>query len=180
MQAQPTRADSRLRGVLDRLDSLDDDAAIAALGGVLLEEPGNAHAHHVLAGLYAQVGEMALAKQSFQAALQFDPGLTVARFQLGQLLLVENDVTEAVDVLAPLTQEQTALGAYATAWLHAAQGDLAAAIASVDLGLMADQTVPALADDMRALRGAWVDAGEQEKRDAPTVPLFLSGYGRQV
>lgn len=185
VQTSSSMAEERLMAVIDGLGAMDDASAIAALEVVLRDAPGLAGAHQLMAAIHAQVGDLDAAEAEFRAALALDPALSVARFQLGQLLIVKGDLDAAVHVLEPLaltalqSPEADVLGAYAGAWLQAVQGELEAAIREVDRGLAGPQTFPALAADMRRLRQAWLEALAEGDGPGPTVPLFLSGYNRQ-
>lgn len=185
VQTSSSMAEERLMAVIDGLGAMDDDSALAALQALLRDAPELAGAHQLMAAIHAQRGDLEAAEAEFRAALALDPELSVARFQLGQLLIVKSDLEGAVQVLEPLTltaqqsPDADVLGAYASAWLQAAQGELEAAVREVDRGLAGPQAFPALAADMRKLRQAWIEALAEGDGPGPTVPLFLSGYNRQ-
>ncbi|KFN47470.1 hypothetical protein N790_01810 [Arenimonas malthae CC-JY-1] len=185
VQTSSSMAEERLMAVINGLGAMDDDSALAALQAVLRDAPELAGAHQLAAAIHAQRGDLEAAEAEFRAALALDPALSVARFQLGQLLIVKGDVDAAVQVLEPmaLTAQQSpdadVLGAYAGAWLQAVQGQLEAAIREVDRGVAGPQMFPALTADMRKLRQAWFEALAEGDGPGPTVPLFLSGYNRQ-
>lgn len=185
VQTSSSMAEERLMAVIDGLGAMDDDSALAALQALLRDAPELAGAHQLMAAIHAQMGDLEAAEAEFRAALALDPELSVARFQLGQLLVVKGDLEGAVQVLEPLTltaqqsPEADVLGAYAGAWLQAVQGGLEAAIREVDRGLAGPQSFPALAADMRKLRLSWHEALAEGDGPGLTVPLFLSGYNRQ-
>src|SRR5690606_40049217 len=62
------------------------------------------------------------------------PGLVMARFQLGQLLLIRGAVEETRDLLEPITSlpPDIALGAYARGLLALGEGDTTTAIAELE------------------------------------------------
>lgn len=160
---------------------------ISVLKTLLQREPGHANARYLLAAQHAQLGMFERAEIGFRALLETSPGFTVARFQLGQLLLMREAMIEAKTVLSPLVGGEDALGAYARALCAFADGEHPTVLRELDEGLRLPQTVPTLATDMQALRARLteeVDAPPPAHDDlaqdgvAPSARLLMSGYGR--
>ena len=164
----------------------DRDADAAVMLKTLLErDPSNVIATYLLAAQHAQLGMMDSAEAGFRAAVAQAPDFPVARFQLGQLLLVKGAGEEAAEVFAPLTTGQGALGAYARALSAIAREDVPTALAELEQGLAQPQDIPALEGDMRRLHGQLQAAAAQAGLSADAVPalgmpsaMFLSNYGR--
>ena len=71
-----------------------DDEAMRFLDSLLAQEPDHVHGRYLKAALHAQVGQMDLAEAGLRAVVADAPGLVMARFQLGQALLVRGEVSE--------------------------------------------------------------------------------------
>lgn len=168
-----------LRLALSAMNADRDAEAIDLLKTLLEREPGNGQAHFLLAATHAQHGMLDRAESGFRAAIEAMPQLTVARFQLGQLLLLQGRGPEAADVLADLEHgEDTTLAAYARGLSAIAREDVATAIAELRTGLAGEQAIPALAGDMQRLCERLQDADGGAAPPPSATPLFLSGYGR--
>jgi predicted Zn-dependent protease len=178
MTYQKLDNDELLRLALGAMNSDRDAEAIDLLKTLLEREPGHGQAQFLLAAMHAQIGMMDRAEAGFRAAVEALPDLGIARFQLGQLLLLQGRVDETRAVLAPLADQAPgdALGAYARALSAAAADDGAGAIAELQSGLACAQEIPALTGDMQRLLERLQSA---DGAPPPAAPLFLSGYGRQ-
>ncbi len=166
-----------LRLALSAMNADRDAEAMDLLKRLLERQPDHGQANYLLAALHAELGMMDRAEAGFRAAVNALPDMPLARFQLGQLLLLQGDDAQAAQVLAPLTGRGPgdALGAYARALSATAAGDAAAAIVQLEDGLGHEQPIPALAGDMQRLLGHLRNGASA----APPGPsLFLSGYGR--
>lgn len=181
MTYQKLDNDELLRFALDAMNTGRDAESVEMLKSLLERDAANSYARYLLAAQHAQLGMMDRAEEGFRAVVSAAPELDVARFQLGQLLLLKGQIDEARAVFAPLAQAPTgeALGAYARALVAVSFEDVAAAVSELQHGLSCTQEIPALAGDMRRLLE---QLGGQPPREPPTgspAPLFLSGYGRQ-
>ncbi|QJD70180.1 tetratricopeptide repeat protein [Xanthomonas campestris pv. badrii] len=163
----------------------NDEESFAMLRGLLEQDPGCAEAHYLLGAQHAQLGEMDLAEQAFMRALQLSPGLTMARFQLGQLLLVTGRNAEATQLLAPLTESADAIGSYATGLISIANQQIDLAISQLQMGLAQAQPLEALQMDMQALvhmlGSSGTAQGGKPGEVADTLPgasMLLSNYNR--
>lgn len=178
--------DELLRLSLEAINTNRDADAVVMLKTLLEREPGHVFATYLLAAQHAQLGMMDRAEAGFRAVVQQAPEFPIARFQLGQLLLVKGSPDEARQVFAPLTSDRQALGAYARALSAAAQEDLPTALAELEAGLALPQEIPALELDMRRLHDQLQVAATQaparaEPSPGATAPsaLFLTGYSRE-
>ena len=158
---------------------------LAVLKTLLQREPDHANARYLLAAQHAQLGLFERAETEFRTLLETSPGFIVARFQLGQLLLMREAMAEAKAVLSPLVVGEDALAAYARALCAFADGEHATVLRELDTGLQLPQAVPTLATDMQALRARLTEAGAPPPHDEPvqdgvasSARLLMSGYGR--
>jgi tetratricopeptide (TPR) repeat protein len=76
--------------------------AIQYLKDAAEKSPGNAKVRFLLGAEHAQIGLLDRAQEDMTAALEIDPGLVPARFQLGLLFLVRARVAEASATWKPL------------------------------------------------------------------------------
>ena len=138
---------------LQAMNASRDEEAMAFLAALLEREPEHAQANYLLAAQHAQLGMLDQAEAGFRKATALvGDDFPMPRFQLGQLLMVQDRPGEAVDVLLPLTHAlDPALRAYANAFIALAAQQVGDAIAALREGLQHPQSVPALADDMRRL-----------------------------
>jgi predicted Zn-dependent protease len=179
--------DDELLGLsLDAMHGARDADAMAMLKALVERNREHAFARYLLAATHAQMGLMDKAEDGFRAAIASAPGLAMARFQLGQLLLLKGEVDKASDVFMPLQSDaDPGLSAYAGALMALAGGRIQVAIGQLEAGLACRQSVPVLAQDMRQLLAdlrARV-AGEIAPPAEPEVPsaaasLLLTNYGR--
>lgn len=190
-----------LRLALDAIHHGRDADSLVMLKTLLERDPQHVHAQYLLAAQHAQLGMFERAEAGFRAAVAGAPELAIARFQLGQLLVMKGAAGEAAEVLSPLDAREDALAAYARGLLAAANDDAPAALRELDQGLALPQEIPALAGDMQRLRdrlgahgagGAAAEAGAgtlagtvlSETALAETAPvganpIFLASYGRE-
>jgi hypothetical protein len=112
-----------------------------------------------------------------------DPVLLVARFQWGLLAYSRGAFAKAREILEPLQHAgEPSLAGYASALIHDAGGQGAAARAAMAHALDAPQLIPALANDMRRLLAQWTSAAEAGPSGPVADPLaaraFLDAYGK--
>ena len=138
---------------LQAMNASRDEEAMALLAALLEREPDHAQGNYLLAAQHAQLGMLDQAEAGFRkAAALAGNDFPMPRFQLGQLLMVQDRPDEAVNVLLPLTHAaDPALRAYADAFIALATQQVADAIAALHEGLQHPQGIPVLADDMRRL-----------------------------
>lgn len=159
-----------------------DAEGVAMLKTLLEREPGQVHARYLLAAQHAQMGLYDRAEVGFRAVVVDAPEFPVARFQLGQLLILKGAADEARQVLEPVARQSDSLGTYARAMIAAAGEDAATAIGHLEAGLALPQEIPALAVDMQRLLEQLRQGAQPGPVEPPAVsaaaPMFLSGYGR--
>jgi tetratricopeptide (TPR) repeat protein len=172
-----------LRLALDAMNGQRDADAVVMLKTLLERDPSNVHGQYLLAAQHAQMGLMDRAEAGFRQVVAHAPNLAMARFQLGQLLVLKGAADEASQTLAPLTAQENALGAFARGLIAIAQGEIPAGLAELAAGLALPQEIPALAADMRRLSERLQEEGSRsvtEAKTPATAPIFLTGYGRGV
>ncbi len=180
-----------LRLALDAINNGRDADSLVMLKTLLERDPKHVHAQYLLAAQHAQLGMFERAEAGFRAAVAGAPDLAIARFQLGQLLVMKGTVEEATQMLAPLADRGDALAAYARALVAAANEDATTAVRELDQGLALPQEIPALAGDMQRLRDrlsvqgadlATMQATEAALAETNPIganPMFLASYGRE-
>lgn len=168
-----------LRLALDAINNGRDADAVVMLKTLLERDPQHVHAQYLLAAQHAQLGMHDRAEAGFRAVVTNAPELAIARFQLGQLLVMKGEGAEARQTLQPLADQQDALGAYARAMTAAADEDIANALVHLESGLALPQEIPALTADMQRLHGQLQQGTVGVEAEAPAAaPMFLTGYGR--
>lgn len=176
--------DELLRLALEAMNTGKDADAVVMLKTLVERDPGNAYGQYLLAAQHAQMGLMDRAEAGFRAAVGNGLELPVARFQLGQLLLVKGDSAEAKATLEPLTtSDDLALAAYARALTATADENAEAAITQLSEGLALPQSIPALGADMHrlleSLQALASSSSPATVSNAPAAAMYLSNYGRQ-
>jgi predicted Zn-dependent protease len=188
--------DELLFVALDAVNSARYGDAILLIRMLLERDPKNVKAQYLLAAQHAQIGMYERAETGFRDLLSHTPDFSIARFQLGQLLLMKNAPDDAKGVLSPLTDANDAIGAYARALCAAADEDAASAVRELEVGLRLPQSVTTLANDMQALLMHLSQTGdrpvaridtmspqpgpvhEPELQSTSTARMFMTGYGR--
>ncbi|MFQ6309213.1 hypothetical protein [Lysobacter capsici] len=180
-----------LRLALDAINNGRDADSLVMLKTLLERDPKHVYAQYLLAAQHAQLGMFERAEAGFRAAVAGAPDLAIARFQLGQLLVMKGTIEEATQMLAPLADRGDALAAYARALVAAANEDATTAVRELDQGLALPQEIPALAGDMQRLRDrlsvqgadlATMQATEAALAETNPIganPMFLASYGRE-
>lgn len=174
-----------LRLALGAINGGQDADSVVMLKTLLERDPNHVYGQYLLAAQHAQMGMLDRAEAGFRSVVDTAPDLAIARFQLGQLLLLKGAAGEARQFLRVLCSNNDALGAYARALSAAANHDIGTAIAEAGAGLALPQDIPALATDMQRLHDQWRQAGMVSDTAAamatqsPVSPMFLSGYGRE-
>ncbi len=95
----PKNEDALLTRAAISLSSEDSDKGIADLRTLLGEDPGNVKALRLKARAHLAKKEIALARESLEAAIQVSPQETAANFELAQLLVQTGKPDDAIAVL---------------------------------------------------------------------------------
>ena len=84
--------DDELLGLaLDAINNTRDEDAVVLLKVLVNRNPAHAMGQYLLAAQHAQLGLFERAEGEFRRATELAPDFAMARFQLGQLLLVKGD-----------------------------------------------------------------------------------------
>jgi tetratricopeptide (TPR) repeat protein len=148
----------------------DSDMAIASLKEAAGRADATAMTHYVLGAEQAQAGRYDHAIEAMEAALALDPGLHVARLQLGMLYLGRQDAERGVEVLALLERLDAfhPLRHFASGLVSLTRGDPAAALAALEQGIGLNFDYPTLSVDMRRVATEIVGQGVADA--APPAP----------
>lgn len=175
--------DELLRLTLDSINQERHADALSMLKVLLERDTEHAFATYLLAAEHAQLGMMDRAEEGFKKAVKLAPDFLMARFQLGQLYLVKNETSLAIEMFTPITllPDGHTLAAYAKGLIAAANDDIAQAIAHLAAGLECEQDIPALAEDMLSmlnnLNSLTADANSLVQQNS-AAPMYLSNYDR--
>lgn len=168
---------------LDAINNARDEDAVVLLKVLVNRTPAHSLGHYLLAAQHAQFGLFERAESEFRRAAELAPEFAMARFQLGQLLLVKGDAEGAVSQFNAVGGDDPALYAYAEGLSALAMQQAAAALSALRRGLALPQTVAALTGDMQRLadqlqaEGAAVVA-ETELTGPVGATMLLSNYNR--
>lgn len=115
----------------------DHHACMTYLEEVLQQQPRNARAIYLMAVQHAELGLTQRAIAGIKTALSIEPDLEIARFQLGLLLMFDNNQPrEAKDYLARLcVSKNRALRAYSEAMIAMADNEPVLARQKLAVGL---------------------------------------------
>lgn len=168
-----------LRLVLDAINGNRDAEAMSMLKLMLSRDPMHLHATYLLAAQHAQIGMFDRAEAGMRTVVERSPEFSIARFQLGQMLVMKGAAGESREILSPLFTGEDALSAYARGMAALSAEDVDSALHELESGLALPQEIPALAADMRRLHDNLVQTRTGEaSTDAPTpAPIYLAGYG---
>lgn len=182
MGAERMDSEELIHMSLEAMNASHDEEAMELLAALLEREPEHAQANYLLAAHHAQLGMLDQAEAGFRKATVLSgDDIPMPRFQLGQLLMLQDRRDESVDVLLPLTHAaDPALRAYANAFIALAAQQVADAIAALREGLQHPQSIPVLADDMRRL-AADLERNLGVPDEAPAITgsaasMLLSNY----
>ncbi|WP_194269558.1 tetratricopeptide repeat protein [Stenotrophomonas sp. MYb238] len=184
MEYEALDDDELLHLSLEAINGARDADAMVLLKVLAGRSPGNPLAHYLLAAQHAQTGLLERAEQGFRRAVELAPEFTMARFQLGQLMLVKGDGMAAAHEFRLVRSDDPAIACYAEGLCALAEERQAEALASLGQGLALPQKIPALAQDMQQLAdGIGVTALPEERQSdgvasLTVAPMLLSNYSR--
>lgn len=187
---QTNDPDALLREAVAASQRNDPDAALSLLERVTALAPGAAVAHLLTAGELAQAGRYEEAEAAFARALLADPGMHIARFQLGLLQFTSGNAAVALLTWQPLTElgEQHALSLFARGFAALAGDDMQEATRLFQAGITANTENAPLNTDIRmVLQRMGEVAAAQPARPTPApaateahdsdTHVLLSNYG---
>ena len=154
----------------------DHHSCMTYLEEVLQQQPRNARAIYLLAVQHAELGLTQRAAAGIKTALMIEPDLELARFQLGLLLLFDNnEPVEARGYLDRLrTSQNRALRAYAEAMIALCDNQLTLARQKLAIGLSESSPDSPLALLMRRLFERLLSSPD-EPGDIDNNPLSSPG-----
>lgn len=159
--------------------------AIAYLKQAVERSDSNYRAVYLLAAQHAQIGLNDRAIEGFRKALEIEPKLSPARFQLGLLLLCNARVDEALAAWQPLEQL-----AEEDPYLHFKRGmerlcrdDFAGCEESLKRGMALNQVNPSLNADMNGVlerMAAQLASGQPAAPDQAPGQILISAYTKDL
>jgi len=170
---------------LDAIKRQDGGTALACLKEATARPDSIAVSHFLLASQYAQLQMMDRAVEEFEAAIAMDPGLAIARFQLGLLFLSSGNTERAKDVLTPLTVPggNEALAHFANGLLHLIRDEFSETVRYLNEGIRLNTENSALNNDMQKIIDEIAkvvpqssDAEKNIEEESSTQHLLISAY----
>src|SRR5258708_1433265 len=118
--------------------------------------------HYLLGAEHAQIGLYDRAVEEIAKAVELDPKLTTARFQLGLLHLTSGRVEQAERAWAALEDLESgnALRLFKTGLLHLARDEFAECASYLTKGIAANKENPTLNKDMQQVLSSIEQRGE--------------------
>jgi tetratricopeptide (TPR) repeat protein len=143
------------------------DKAIAFLKRLLSIEPDNGKAHYLMGAVHAEIGMHTQAAEEMTCALDLEPDLHTARFQLGLLNLTSGKVDEAEQVWTGLDilGDQDPLYLFKKGMLHLVKDEFEQCVELLKAGIEVNTFNEDLNSDMRRVI---IDA-EKATAQQPTV-----------
>ena len=131
----------------------DSASALGYLKEAVSRADATATAHYLLGAEYAQIKMYERAIGEMEAGIALDPGLSVARLQLGMLWLGADQPLRASEVLLPLEElgNGDPLSRFGAGLRHLVAEDLNAALRCLGEGVELNSVNPALNNDMRSI-----------------------------
>ncbi|TCS37735.1 tetratricopeptide repeat protein [Paucimonas lemoignei] len=165
LQTSDLDADELLHLAIQASQSDRHDQAITYLKRAMAKAPENADIYYFLGAEHAQIGLYERAMEEMAQALELNPALHTARFQLGLLYLTSGRVEPSLQTLQPLEElgEQSYFYWFALGLGHLIRDEFADCKRTLEQGIGLNQANPALNNDMQRILDAMKD-----KIDAPT------------
>lgn len=155
MNIEPSRldGDELLHLALNASQKGEPDKAIEYLKHALETSGNHAKVHYLLGAEYAQLGMHDRAAQEMASAIDLDPSLVAARFQLGLLHLTNARLSEAVSVWEPLENlgENNPFFLFKSGLIHLANDEFDECLTYLRKGLSVNTSNPALNHDMQMI-----------------------------
>lgn len=175
-----------LRLALEANRSGADGNAMAYLKEAVSRPDATGSAHFLLGAEYAQIKLYDRAVNEMEAALALDPGLSIARLQLGLLWLTSGAAERSQQVLAPLSDlaESDPLRLFGEGLCALIRDEFDETVRLLEQGIARNRDNDALNGDMRRLLDELALARKAGQAEAPPQPaateefphLLLSAY----
>ena len=155
------------------------EVAVAILNTVLMRNPYHANARHLLGAEYAQAGKINEAVIEIATALELNPNLPLARFQLGLLLMTCARVEDAVQVWNGLDilGSEHVLNRFRYSMLLIAKGEMDQARQQLAATIAENIDLPALNSEMLVVIETIAASTSRQRPEAneddPNSPHFL-------
>lgn len=171
-------ADEHLHLALHAISVRDHHAALTHLHEALAQRADDARALYLLGVQHAELGLVRRGIEGLTAALAVEPGMDMARFQLGLMLLDTGRVAEARQHLELLGRSTDAsLRLYSQGMVALADGRTEAARQALAEGLSKEPQNAALAALMqRVLDGLGAGKDARANDVTPAAPVALGAY----
>lgn len=180
-----------LQLALNASESNDSGTAIAYLKEAVSRPDATAIAHYILGAEYAQSKLYERAAIEMGRAIEIEPGMAIARLQLGLLWLTAAQVDNALYVLGPLQEldDQDPLCLFGQGLTHLVKDEFDQATACLEAGIAANSVNPALNNDMRKILAgingidksavksqAEVPSSDEKAEEGDQQHIWLSAY----
>lgn len=161
-------AEELLQLALRATDENRHEDAIAYLRRALALKPDDGKLHYMLAAEHAQIGLYDRAAQEMAKAVELDPSLVTAHFQLGLLYITSGRVADAEAAWRALDKlgKDHFLHLFKTGMLHLARDEFTQSADCLERGIKANNFNEALNNDMRRVLG---DVQERAGKQAPAA-----------
>ncbi len=149
------------------------EQAIDYLKRILEISQENGKAYYLLAAIHAQIGMYDRATLEMTKAVELEPDLPTAHFQLGLLHITSGRVTEAERAWSPLDKlgESDPLFLFKRGMLHLINDEFDACIADLNHGIELNQLNDALNNDMQKI----IVQAEQARTQQSVPPSTNAG-----
>lgn len=159
------------------------DKAITLLKKVLAIEPQNGKAHYLLGAVHAEIGMYDQAAEEMAIALDLEPDLHTARFQLGLLNLTSGKVESAEEIWEGLNHlgERDPLYLFKTGMLHLVKDEFRQCVDALKTGIELNGFNEDLNNDMRrVMQDAEKAMSKQDVIDVAITDNSVASRGRQI
>ncbi|MDH5229505.1 MAG: tetratricopeptide repeat protein [Gammaproteobacteria bacterium] len=179
--------DELLNLALDASRKEDFQKSLELLKAVIGQDDKNAKAHYLLGAVHAQLSLYDKAVDDLARALDIDPNLDSARFQLGLLFISSHRLDDAIQVWEKLDRlgDDNPLVLFKTGLVHLANDEYDQCIRLLEQGIEKNNILESLNNDMRKIMASAQSAldgtSSNTSDDATGVQrhVFLSSYENQ-
>jgi len=168
---------------LDATRNGDAGSALSYLKEAVARPDATAIAHFLLGAEYAQLRMYDRALPEMESAVALDPSMSIARFQLGLLLLSSGDAVRASETLQPLCElgDGNALSHFGQGLIHLIRDEFEQTIQCMTRGMELNSENAALNADMQKIidRVKAVTSSSEnpsDKEEADSQHILLSAY----